>query len=303
MNFGPETTEADSFGIMDQALELGFNFFDTADVYGWKTGEGITERIIGRWLAQGGGRREKIVLATKVYGAMGDGPNERGLSAYHVRQACESSLRRLQTDHLDLYQMHHVDRQTPIEEIWQALEQLVREGKVLYVGSSNFPAWYIAKAQMSAVTRNFLGLISEQCIYSLADRMPELEVLPAARDLGLGIIPWSPLGGGILAGIIDRPTSGRRIGEWAQKKLAKHHDRVVRYEAYCRELGEKPADVALAWILSNPVITSPIIGPRTGAQLTASLRALELRLDSAALQRLDEIWPGPGGPSPEAYSW
>jgi len=303
MNFGPETCEPDSHAIMDKAIELGLNFFDTADVYGWKKGEGWTEQIIGRWLAQGGGRRESIVLATKVYGQMGDGPNACGLSAYHIRSACEGSLRRLRTDHIDLYQMHHVERTTPLDEIWQAMEQLAREGKVLYVGSSNFPAWYIALCQATAAQRHFLGLVSEQCLYSLADRMVELEVLPAARQFGLGVIPYSPLGGGILGGILKKPDKGRRAGEHAQKKLAKHRAQVDRYEAFCRELGEQPADVALAWILADPVITAPIIGPRTMEQLAGTMRSLDLKLDPTAMKRLDEIWPGPGGPAPEAYSW
>jgi len=303
MNFGPETSEADSFTIMDKALELGINFFDTANVYGWKKGEGWTEQIIGRWLAQDEGRRDSIVLATKVYGAMGDGPNDQGLSAYHIRKACEDSLRRLQTDRIDLYQMHHVERNTPLEEIWQAMEQLTREGKILHVGSSNFPAWYIAEAQMAARQRHFLGLVSEQCLYSLADRMVELEVLPAAQHFGLGVIPWSPLGGGMLAGILQKADQGRRAGEWTQKKLARHRDKVEKYEAFCKELGDAPAFVALAWVLANPVVTAPIIGPRTIDQLTGSLRVLEMKLDEATIKRLDEIWPGPGGPSPEAYSW
>ncbi len=303
MNFGPQTTEPDSHALMDHALDLGFNFFDTANVYGWKKGEGWTEQIIGRWLAQGGGRRESIVLATKIYGEMGPGPNDRGLSAYHIRRACEDSLRRLQTDHIDLYQMHHIDRATPVEEIWHAMEQLTREGKILYVGSSNFPAWYIARAQTIAQQRNFLGLVSEQCIYSLADRTVELEVLPAAQHLGMAVIPWSPLGGGMLAGMLDAEKSGRRGGEWAQQKLAKHRPAVQKYEALCYEIGHPPADVALAWTLHNPAITSPIIGPRTREQLDTSLRALDLRLDEPTLKQLDQIWPGPGGPAPEAYCW
>jgi aryl-alcohol dehydrogenase-like predicted oxidoreductase len=303
MNFGPQTTEPDSHAIMDRALELGFNFFDTANVYGWKKGEGWTEQIIGRWLAQGGGRRESIVLATKVYGEMGDGPNDQKLSAYHIRRACEDSLRRLQTNHIDLYQMHHIDRETPLEEIWQAMEQLTREGKILYVGSSNFPGWHIAEAQMMARQRNFLGLVSEQCIYSLADRVPELEVMPAARHFGLGVIPWSPLGGGMLVGILAKGNEGRRAHEWTQQKLAKHRTQVERYEAFCRELGQPPGEVALAWVLANPLVTAPIIGPRSMEQLTGGMRALELKLDEVAMKRLDEIWPGPGGPAPEAYCW
>ena len=303
MNFGPETSERDSFEIMDKALDLGINFFDTADIYGWKKGEGLTEQIIGRWLAQGGGRRERIVLATKVYGDTGDGPNDRGLCAYHVKAACAASLRRLQTDHIDLYQMHHIDRETPPEEILHAMEQLAREGKIVYLGSSNFPAWHVAEVQMMARQRNFLGLVSEQCIYSLADRMPELEVMPAAEHFGLGVIPWSPLGGGILAGVLSKPGKGRRAGEWAAKKLAKHRDQVERYEALCKKLGQSPADVALAWVLTNPIVTAPIIGPRTMEQLRGCVKVLELKLDEATMKNLDEIWPGPGGPSPQAYSW
>lgn len=303
MNFGPETSEEDSFAIMDKALELGINFFDTANVYGWKTGEGITEQIIGRWLAQGGGRREKIVLATKVYGGMGKGPNERRLSAYHIKQACEESLHRMQTDHIDLYQMHHVDRETPWEEIWQAMEQLVREGKVLYVGSSNFAGWHIAEAQGEAKARNFMGLVSEQSLYNLSARSIELEVIPACQKFGLGIIPWSPLGGGMLGGVLEKIKEGRRASKYQQDMIKEHHDQLESFEAYCKEIGEKPADVALAWLLHNPAVTAPIIGPRTMEQLKGSMRALKLKLNKKKLEKLDEIWPGPGGEAPEAYAW
>jgi len=303
MNFGPLTTEEDSYAIMDRALELGINFFDTANVYGWKLGEGVTEQIIGRWLAQGGGRREKIVLATKVYNKMGEWPNERGLSAYHIRKAAEDSLRRLQTDHIDIYQMHHVERTTPWEEIWQAMEQLVREGKVLYVGSSNFAGWHIAKAQAHAEKRNFMGLVSEQSLYNLNARMIELEVIPTCEDYGLGLIPWSPLGGGLLGGVLKKISEGRRAAERMQESIDKHRPQIEAYENLCKEMGENPADVALAWLLHNPVVTAPIIGPRTMEQLNGSLRALEIELSDEVLAKLDEIWPGPGGPAPEAYAW
>jgi aryl-alcohol dehydrogenase-like predicted oxidoreductase len=303
MNFGPQTSEADSFAIMDQALEQGINFFDTANRYGGKLYEGLTEQIIGRWLAQGGGRRERIVLATKVYGAMGAGPNDRGLSAYHIRRACEESLRRLQTDHIDLYQMHHVERSTPREETWQAMEQLVREGKVLYVGSSNFAGWDIATAQSAAATRHFMGLVSEQSLYNLNARMIELEVIPACRHYGLGIIPWSPLGGGLLGGALRKASEGRRADEGQQQEIEKNRSKLEAYEALCRELGEQPADVALAWLLHNPVVTAPIVGPRTMEQLTGSLRAPEITLSDETVRRLDEIWPGPGGEAPKAYAW
>lgn len=303
MNFGPETSEADSFTIMDEALEAGINFFDTANVYGWELGQGITENIIGRWLAQGGGRREKIVLATKVYGRMGEGPNDQRLSAYHIRQACEQSLMRMQTDHIDLYQMHHIDRNAPWEEIWQAMEQLVREGKVLYVGSSNFAGWHIAQAQCAAHQRNFMGLVSEQSLYNLSARTIELEVIPACKAYGLGLIPWSPLAGGMLAGALKKAKEGRRAGKFTQEAIAEHKDALQEYEALCQSLEIHPADMALAWLLKNPAVTSPIIGPRTLDQLTASLKVLEIELDDEILTRLDEIWPGPGGEAPEAYAW
>jgi len=302
MNFGVDTDEVESFAIMDRALELGINFFDTANVYGWKVGEGVTEKIVGRWLAQGGGRRDRIVLATKVYGGMGEGPNEgHTLSAYHIRRECESSLRRLQTDHIDLYQMHHIDRDTSWEEIWQAMEQLVREGKILYVGSSNFPAWSIAKGNMIAARRNFLGLVSEQSIYNLSNRMIELEVIPACREFGMGLIPWSPLQSGLLAGPPQDPGKGRRSK--LREAREEHATQLARYEALCSELGETPANVALAWVLNNDAVTGPIIGPRTMPQLEGSLRSLEIELSEETLGKLDEIWPGPGGPAPEAYAW
>jgi aryl-alcohol dehydrogenase-like predicted oxidoreductase len=306
MNFGMVTAEATGFEIMDEALGAGINFFDTADVYGgpqspdMEQGYGISEEIIGRWLAQGG-RREKIVLATKVYQPMGTGPNDRHLSAYHIRKACEDSLRRLQTDHIDLYQMHHIDRRTPLEEIWQAFELLVRQGKVIYVGSSNFAGWDIATAQAAAAARHFMGLVSEQSLYNLSNRTIELEVIPACRHYGLGLIPWSPLAGGLLGGALRKATEGRRADKTQQ--IEQHRPQLEAYEALCQELGEQPADVALAWLLHNPVVTAPIIGPRTKEQLTRSLRAVQLSLANEALRRLDEIWPGPGGEAPKAYAW
>ncbi len=303
MNFGPETSEADSRAIMDEALELGINFFDTADVYGWKRGEGWTEQIVGRWLAQGGGRRDRIVLATKVYGRMGEQENDRRLSAYHIRRACEESLRRLQTDHIDLYQMHHIDPETPWEEIWQAIDLLVREGKVLYVGSSNFPAWQIATANQLASQRHFMGLVSEQSIYNLQTRAIELEVIPACRAYGVGLIPYSPLAGGLLGGALEKAATGRRGSPDFQAEVEKYRPQLARYEDLCKRIGHSPATVALAWILANPAITSPIIGPRTMEQFTGSLQALETPLDSEILKALDAIWPGPGGEAPEAYAW
>jgi aryl-alcohol dehydrogenase-like predicted oxidoreductase len=303
MNFGPLTTEEDSFKIMDHSLELGINFFDTANVYGWKLGEGVTEQIVGRWFAQGGKRRDKVVLATKMYNKMGEWPNESRVSALHIRKACEDSLRRLQTDYIDIYQMHHIDRTAPWDEVWQAMELLVQQGKVIYVGSSNFGGWHIAQAQETAKARHFLGLVSEQSLYNLNARTIELEVIPACKYYGLGLIPWSPLAGGMLGGMLEKIASGRRSSKNMQEGFEKARPKIEAYEALCKELGEQPADVALAWLLHNPVVTAPIIGPRTLEQLDGSLRALEIKLGAETLQKLDEIFPGPGGEAPEAYAW
>jgi aryl-alcohol dehydrogenase-like predicted oxidoreductase len=303
MNFGPVTSEEDSHRIMDRAIEHGVNFFDTANVYGWREGKGRTEQIIGAWFAQGGERREKTVIATKVYGSMTDWPNDTFLSARNIRRACDASLQRLRTDHIDLYQMHHVDRETPWEEIWEAMEVLRHQGKILYVGSSNFAGWHIAKAQEAAQRRGFFGLTSEQSLYNLVVRSVELEVLPACRDYGLGLIPWSPLHGGLLGGVLRKEQQRRSRRGRAAEGLDRHRPQVEAYEAFCDELGEQPADVALAWLLHQDGVTAPIIGPRTVEQLEGALRALELTLDEKALARLDEIWPGPGGPAPEAYAW
>ena len=299
VNFGRHASEADSFSVMSRALQAGINFFDTANIYN----DGLTETIIGKWLAEDKSRRDQIVLATKLYGQTGEGPNEGRLSAYHIRRACEDSLRRLQTDHIDLYQMHHVDRRTPWDEIWQAMEQLVREGKISYIGSSNFAGWDIAHAQGIATQRDFLGLVSEQSVYNLRSRMIELEVLPCCRKFGLGVIPYSPMGGGLLCGVLDNPTTGRRGRESNRQTIETHRSQFEAYEALCASIGQPPANVALAWVLNNSDITAPIIGPRTIEQLEENLSVLELKLDAEVLTSLDEIWPGPGGEAPEAYAW
>ena len=303
MNFGPETTEKDSHAIMDRALDAGINFFDTANVYGWKQGEGITEQIIGRWFARGEGRRDKTVIATKLYGSMSDWPNDTFLSARNIRRACDASLKRLQTDHIDLYQMHHVDRSTPWDEIWEAFEVLRSQGKVLYFGSSNHAGWHIVKAMETARRRGQTGLVSEQSIYNLLKREVELEVLPACEDYGIGVIPWSPLHGGLLGGIIRKTEEGkRRLEGRAKDSLEENRAAIQQWEDLCDQLGHPPGDVALAWLLHQPAVAAPIIGPRTMEQLEASLRALKVSLDEAALARLDEIFPGPG-PAPESYAW
>jgi aryl-alcohol dehydrogenase-like predicted oxidoreductase len=310
MNFGWHTSEEDSYEIMDRALELGINFFDTADVYGWSVENGWTEEIIGRWLAQGGGRRDAVVLATKVYNpvtrkANRPEPNSdgRSLSAPKIKKHCEGSLKRLQTDWIDLYQMHHVDRECPWDEIWQAFDSLVKQGKVVYVGSSNFAGWDIATACQEASKRGQTGLVSEQSIYHLNNRMVELEVIPACRHYGLGLIPWSPLGGGLLGGALEKYQTGRRKDEGFEKQVRENQEKLEKYESLCRELGEPPAAVALAWLLHNPAVTAPIIGPRTVNQLESAIRATEIQLDENVLAKLDEIFPGPGGEAPKAYAW
>ncbi|MEU1816595.1 aldo/keto reductase [Streptomyces roseifaciens] len=311
MNFGPQTDEADSHAIMDAALDAGVNFFDTANVYGWGDDKGRTEEIIGTWFAKGGGRREKVVIGTKVFGNMGadgaDWPNHDRLSAVNIRRAVEGSLRRLQTDHIDLYQFHHVDRATPWEEIWQAVDVLVQQGKIVYAGSSNHAGWHIAQANETARRRGSLGLVSEQCLYNLAERRAEMEVVPAAQAYGLGVIPWSPLHGGLLGGVIRkereggsaRAASGRSADALAGTKV---REQVQAYENLLDKHGLAPGEVALAWLLTRPGVTGPIVGPRTADQLASALRAAELELSGELLAQLDEIFPGPG-PSPEAFAW
>ena len=303
MNFGPETDEPTSFAIMDAAIADGINFFDSANVYGRSKGRGATEEIVGRWFAQGGGRREKVVLATKLYGDMGDWPNEGRLSALNIRRACDASLRRLQTDYIDLYQMHHIDRRATWDEVWEAFEVLRTQGKILYVGSSNFAGWHIARAQEAAGRRNFLGLVSEQSIYNLIVRNVEAEVLPAAEAYGLGVIPWSPLQGGLLGGVVRKERDGsRRYAGRAAETIESRRSQLEAYEDLCTELGEEPGTVGLAWLLSRPAVTAPIVGPRTPEHLTSALRAVEVDLDEKTLARLDELFPG-HKTAPEDYAW
>ena len=302
MNFGAITSENESVKIMNRALELGINFFDTANVYGGKKGEGVTEKIIGKWFEGNKERRDKIVLATKVYGEMGNGVNEKYLSAYHIKKACEDSLKRLKTDRIDLYQMHHIHRDTPWDEIWQAMEQLIREGKIIYVGSSNFAGWDIAAACETASKKNMLGLVSEQSKYNLFNRFIEREVVPACQYYGVGIIPWSPLEGGLLGGVIKNLGEGRRNKNEIINKLKGNREQIEKWENFCHDFGEDSANVALAWLINQPGITSAIIGPRTLQQLETSLRALETNLGQESLLKLDTIFP-PAGQSPQYYAW
>jgi len=302
MNFGPQTSEPDSHAIMDAAHAQGVNFFDTANVYGQDLGRGATEEIVGRFFAQGGGRREKTVLATKLYGDMSDYPNDGKLSALNIRRALDASLTRLQTDYIDLYQFHHVDRATPWEEIWQAIEVAVQQGKILYAGSSNFAGWHIAQAQEAAKARHFTGLVSEQSIYNLIVRDVEREVLPAAQAYGLGVIPWSPLQGGLLAGVLDKEADGSRRRSRSDDELERLRPQLEKYEAFAAELGHSPAELALAWLLHQPAVTAPITGPRTMNQLDTAIASVDITLDEDALGRLDEIFPG-HKTSPEDYAW
>ncbi len=304
MNFGAFTDAADADQIMDRALDHGINFFDTANTYGRPRASGVTEQIIGDWLGAGAGRRDRIVLATKLYGGPGEWPNDSFLSALNIRRACDDSLRRLGTDHIDLYQMHHVDRNTPWDEIWEAMTVLRGQGKIIYVGSSNFAGWHIAQAQEAAARHGAFGLVSEQSLYNLAARTVELEVLPACQGYGLGVLPWSPLHGGLLAGILRKePGAGRSGGGRAAEALGGLRAQVEAYEAFCAEIGEDPAHVGLAWLLHQPAVTAPIVGPSSVSQLEGALRAMEIELDDGALGRLDKIFPGPGGAAPEAYAW
>ena len=310
MNFGWHTDEAESFAIMDRALELGINFFDTADVYGRGDQQGDTEIILGNYFALGEGRREAVVLATKVYNPVtrrGNRPEPntdgRSLSAMKIKKHCEGSLRRLQTDWIDIYQMHHIDRECPWDELLQAFDSLVQQGKIVYTGSSNFAGWDIATACQEASKRGQTGLVSEQSIYHLDNRTVELEVIPACEHYGLGLIPWSPLAGGLLGGALGKIEGGRRMNEGFMKQVEAKRGQLERYEALCKELGEEPATVALAWLLHNPVVSAPIIGPRTMEQLESAVRATEITLDEGTLTKLDEIFPGPGGSAPNAYAW
>ncbi|HYK27595.1 MAG TPA: aldo/keto reductase [Streptosporangiaceae bacterium] len=304
MNFGSYTEPDDAHQIMNHALEHGINFFDTANTYGRPRASGATESIIGDWFAGSHERRERVVLATKLYGGKGEWPNDSRLSAVNIRQSCEASLRRLQTDHIDLYQMHHVDRATPWDEIWEAMSVLRSQGKVIYFGSSNFAGWHIAQAQEAAARRDSFGLVSEQSLYNLAERTVELEVLPACQGYGLGVLPWSPLHGGLLSGILNRESSSAR-SSWGRsaETLAERRELIEAWESFCTELGHPPAQVALAWLLHQPAVTAPIAGPRTLEQLDGAIAAEKITLDEKALARLDQIFPGPGGAAPEAYAW
>ena len=301
MNFGPRTSEPESFAILGDAVGAGINFIDTANQYGGHLGVGTTEAILGRWLAQDRTRRDRIVLATKVHEPMSDDVNDRGLSARHIQMACDASLKRLNVEHIDLYQMHHIDRTAPMEEIWQAMDRLIAQGKITYVGSSNFPGWKIAQANEKAIAGRRLGLVAEQSLYNLIERRVELEVIPACREYGLGLIVWSPLAGGLLAGASEDP-DGRRASIPTRQAADARSEQLSRFASLCVALGEAPGTVALAWLLRQEGVTAAIVGPRNRQQLTSSLRASEVQLNDEAMVSIDAIFPA-CGPAPEAYAW
>jgi aryl-alcohol dehydrogenase-like predicted oxidoreductase len=291
------TDEATAHRILDEALDAGINLVDTADMYG------ESEAVIGRWLATGGGRREKVVLATKVYSGGHDWPNRFGLSALHIRNAVDRSLQKLQTDHIDLYQFHYIDRHAPWEEIWQAMDLLIRQGKVLYAGSSNFPAWNIVLGHETAKRLGMVGLVADQTKYSLDERIAELEVHPACEVLGIGQLAYGVMGLGLLAGgLFDNSRHSQRATGFLPARAQANQRALRAWEQLCTTVGHSPAEVALAWVLHQPSVTSAIIGPRTTAHLASSLRAVEIALDRDVLSYLDELFPGPGGPAPEAYT-
>ncbi len=313
MNFGPLVTEDISCAIMDRALDAGINFFDTANTHGRPAGAtenadaGAAEHVVGGWLSRSRGRRDRIVLATGVHGSTAAGPGQGKLSGPEIRRCCDESLRRLRTDHIDLLQIRHVARDTPWEEIWQAMDVLVAQGKIVYVGSSGLAGWEIAAGNEAAMRRRSLGLVSEQCDYSVLERAVESEVLPVCESYGVGVIGRSPL----MDALLDCAPGERRVGlsaatspsvrePWRQRleqRLEKYRPRFEAFAALCESIGERSADVALAWALAQPALTAATIGPRTVEQLTGSLRALEIVLGEKELAALDEIVPGPAGPA------
>lgn len=304
VNFGGRVEEPEAAKLLDHALDGGINLVDTADIYGWRVHQGYTEELLGRWLTGAPGRRERVVLATKAGHQFGDGLNDRGLSARHLIASCEASLRRLRTDWIDLYQMHRMDRTVRWEVVWQAMETLVAQGKVRYVGSSNFAGWHIAAAQEAAVRRGGVGLVSEQCVYNLLVRQAEQEVIPAARAYGLAVLAWSPLHGGLLSGVLRKMEDGVAVKSAQGRSadaLASRRETVAAYERFCAELGRDPAEVGMAWGLSRPGVTALLVGPRTPGHLDGAVRALSQGLADDELARLDELFP-PAGEAPEVWS-
>ncbi|HWQ11699.1 MAG TPA: aldo/keto reductase [Roseiflexaceae bacterium] len=293
MNFGDATDEAEATRIVDRALDAGVNFIDTANSYNG----GESERILGSILARDG-KRARVFLATKAFNPVGDGPNDRGTSRLHLMRACEDSLRRLRTDHIDLYQMHRADPDTPVEETLAALTDLVRQGKVRYVGCSTHPAWKVMEALMVSELKGFVRYVSEQPPYNLLDRRIENELVPLCQAYGLAIIPWAPMAQGVLAGRYDSAAAppadsraARRGGIYAQRVTQRGVEVGRRFSELAREAGIPPDQLALLWVKDQPGITAPIYGPRTLEQLERVLPVLELRLPDELRARCDELVP------------
>ncbi len=300
MTFGNQCDEPTSHAIMQKAFDAGVTFFDTADAYPLGASletVGRTEEYIGRWLK---GRREQIVLATKFFGKMGQGPNEKGGSRKHIIQAVEASLRRLQTDYIDLYQMHFPDAETPLDETLRALDDLVHSGKVLYIGCSNYPAWLLTRALW---TSDKLGLARFDCVqprYNLLFRHIEAELFPLALDQGVGVISYNPLAGGVLTGRYQpgqKPSEGTRFTVNNAGKLYQARywqdaqmQAVERLKAFCQERNLSVAQLALAWVLAQPAITSAIVGASKPEQLDQTIPAVDLVLDEQMLEVCDDAW-------------
>ncbi|MCJ7752197.1 MAG: aldo/keto reductase [Armatimonadetes bacterium] len=289
MYFGWRNDEAGSVAIVLQALDLGINFIDTANVYA----SSVSEQYVGKALQ---GKRDQVVLATKFRWGMGDGPNDEGTHRLHIRMQVENSLRRLQTDRIDLYQMHNPDPVTPVEETLEALTDLVRQGKVLYIGTSNFPAWQLVEAQWVSERRNLTRFACEQPHYSLFDRRLEQEIIPVCEKYGIGIIPWCPLDGGWLTGKYKRgapPPSGSRAIEekWdlESPESMRQFDALERLTKMAVSRGKTISQFALAWLLANPAVTAPIIGPRTREQLEDNMGALGWSFTAEELAAVDEV--------------
>lgn len=296
MQFGWSTEEAAAHKIMSRAVDLGCNFIDTADVYSrWVEGNpgGVAEEIIGNWLQKSDVRREDVIVATKVRGAMSDDPNDQGLSRHHIMNAVEASLRRLQTDYIDLYQMHYYDQHTPLQETLRALDDLVRAGKVRYVGVSNYPAWRLMKSLWVSDVNGFVRFDSLQPHYNLVHRAEfERELQPLCLDQGLGVIPYSPLGGGFLTGKYRRdeplPASDRAEGIKRRYMNDQGFDAVEKLEEIGGGHGATVAQTAIAWVLANPAVTSAIIGANSVEQLEDTLKGAEIDLSEEEKEALDE---------------
>jgi aryl-alcohol dehydrogenase-like predicted oxidoreductase len=313
MHFGAKADEKESFRIMDCAIDNGINFFDTADIYGptW----GLSEKIVGNWISQKPENRDKIVLATKVFWydrAAADWPNiGKGISAYKVRKNVEGSLQRLKTDLIDLYQVHHIDRTVSEDEFWNTFELVRQQGKIHYLGTSNFPGWGLSQFQQAAKRKGLTGIVSEQHMYNLFCRYPELEVLPAAERNSIGVLSYMPLAGGLLTGN-RKPEEGSRTaavsGEYGIP--LDNNTMLDQYANICKDIGEEERNVAIAWVLANPAVSSAIVGIRKVEHLEGILKAAEIKLDQETMERLNDLFTISSGrplrnnlPTPEAYAW